>query len=88
MQTRSRDAAEQRPVHVCVAAGDVSGSSSSSSSSSLLVLFDQHAVDERIRLERFSHGKQSLSFPRLSVPRAYLRNHTSNLYHVLCACHL
>jgi len=84
MQTRSRDAAEQRPVHVCVAAGDVSGSSSSS----LLVLFDQHAVDERIRLERFSHGKQSLSFPRLSVPRAYLRNHTSNLYHVLCACHL
>jgi len=86
MQTRSRDAAEQSPVHVCVAAGDVSGSSSSSSS--LLVLFDQHAVDERIRLERFSHGKQSLSFPRLSVPRAYLRNHTSNLYHVLCACHL
>jgi len=27
---------------------------------SLLVLFDQHAVDERIRLERFTQGASSL----------------------------
>jgi len=26
----------------------------------LLVLFDQHAVDERIRLERFTKGKTSV----------------------------
>ena len=53
-------------VCVCVAAGD----------DGVLVLFDQHAVDERIRLERFTQRKftPSVSSPIVLVTTCYTRH--------------